>query len=280
MSFTAVQGVEVRGPHLERADEILTAEALALVAELERELRDERDACLARREERAARLAAGESFDFLPETREVREGDWRVAAVPAELQDRRVEITGPPERKMTINALNSGARGWMADFEDSSAPTWANVVGGHVNLVDAIDATIEYTAPDGREYRLADETATILMRPRGWHLSEKHLLVDGRRAGGGLVDFGLFMANEAPRLLERGSGPYLYLPKMESHLEARLWNRGFEIAQDRLGIPAGRSRRRCSSRRSPPRSRWTRSSSSCASTPPGSTPGAGTTSSR
>jgi malate synthase len=239
MPFTAVEGVEVRGPRLERSDEILTPDALALVAELERELRDERAACLARREERAERLRAGESLDFLPATREVREGDWRVAPVPPDLEDRRVEITGPPQRKMTINALNSGARGWMADFEDSSAPTWANVVGGHVNLVDAIEGTIEFTGPDGREYRLAEQTATILMRPRGWHLTEKHLLVDGQRAGGGLVDFGLFMANEAPRLLEGGSGPYLYLPKLESHLEARLWNRAFEIAQDRLGIPRG-----------------------------------------
>ncbi len=239
MPTAGVDGLEVRAPERERFDEILTPEALGLVAELQRELGAERIACLERRREREARLAEGEQLDFLSETRSVREGDWRVASVPDDLQDRRVEITGPTQTKMTINALNSGARGWMADFEDSSSPTWGNVVGGHLNLVDAIEGTIEHSEPDGREYRLEEETATILIRPRGWHLTDKHVLVDGRRVAGGLLDFGLFMANEAPRLLERGSGPYLYLPKMESHLEARLWNSAFELAQDRLGMPRG-----------------------------------------
>ncbi len=235
----AVDGVEIRAPLHERFEEILHPAALALVADLHRELHAERAACLERRRERMARLAAGESLDFLTETRAVREGDWRVAPVPDDLQDRRVEITGPPQRKLTINALNSGARGWMADFEDASSPTWRNVVEGHVNLVDAIEGTIEHTEADGREYRLAEKTATLLIRPRGWHLSDRHVLVDGSEVAGGLLDFGLFMANEAPRLLERGSGPYLYLPKLESHREARLWNAAFELAQDRLGIPRG-----------------------------------------
>ena len=232
-------GIELRAPLGERYEEILTGDALALVADLHRELDRERRACLERRHERAARLAAGESLDFLTETRAVREGDWRVAPAPGDLQDRRVEITGPPQRKMTINALNSGARGWMADFEDASSPTWGNVVEGHLNLVDAIEGTIEHSEPDGREYRLSEQTATILVRPRGWHLEDRHVLVDGERVSGSLLDFGLFMANEAPRLLERGSGPYLYLPKLESHREARLWNAAFELAQDRLGIGRG-----------------------------------------
>jgi malate synthase len=232
-------GLEVRAPPGERYDEVLSRDALALLAELHRELDAERRACLGRRRERAARLAEGEGLDFLAETRAVREGEWRVAPVPDDLQDRRVEITGPPQRKMTINALNSGARGWMADFEDSTSPTWRNVVEGHLNLVDAIERTIEHSEPDGREYRLAEETATILVRPRGWHLVDRHVLVDGEQISGSLLDFGLFMANEAPRLLERGSGPYLYLPKLESHREARLWNAAFELAQDRLAIPRG-----------------------------------------
>jgi malate synthase len=239
MATAAVEGLEIRAPERDRFDEILTPEALGLVAELQRELHDERVACLERRRERQARVAAGEELDFLSETRSVRDGDWRIAPVPDDLQDRRVEITGPAQRKMTINALNSRARGWMADFEDSSSPTWDNVVGGHISLVDAIEGTIEHSEPDGREYRLEEETATILIRPRGWHLDDKHVLVDGRRVAGGLLDFGLFMANEAPRLLERGSGPYLYLPKLESHREARLWNDVFVHAQDALGIDRG-----------------------------------------
>jgi malate synthase len=238
MGVSIEDGVEVSAPSGERFDEILTPEALALVAELQRELHDERIACLERRRERAARLAAGESLDFLSATAGVREGDWRVAPAPADLQDRRVEITGPPQVKMTINALNSGARGWMADLEDSTSPTWANVVGGQLNLVDAIERRLEHTEGD-KEYRLDEEVATLLVRPRGWHLDDKHVTVDGRRVSGSLLDFGLFMFHSAPRLLERGSGPYFYLPKMESHLEARLWNSAFELAQDRLGIPRG-----------------------------------------
>ena len=178
-------------------------------------------------------------LDFLDETREVREGDWRVAPPPDDLQDRRVEITGPTQRKMVINALNSGARGFMADFEDSNSPTWANMVGGHVNLSDAIARTIEFDSPDGKEYRLDDEVATLLVRPRGWHLPERHLLADGDPIAGALCDFGFHFFHNARALLDAGSGPYFYLPKLESHLEARLWNDVFEFAQESLGIDPG-----------------------------------------
>jgi malate synthase len=177
--------------------------------------------------------------DFLAETAAVRSGDWQVAPPPADLQDRRVEITGPVERKMMINALNSGARVFMADFEDSASPTWANMVGGQANLMDAVRRTIEFDAPDGREYRLNDQIATLLVRPRGWHLIEKHVLIDGDPVSGSLFDFGLYLFHNAAELLAGGSGPYFYLPKLESHLEARLWNDVFVAAQDLLGIPQG-----------------------------------------
>ena len=233
------EGVEVRAPVEGRFSEVLSDEALTFVAALEREARSERKALLERRQERQARLDAGGSLEFLPETRALREGDWRVPPPPPDLRDRRVEITGPPARKMCINALNSGARCWMADFEDSSSPTWANVVGGQVNLIDAVAGTIEYASPEGAHYRLAGDPATLIVRPRGWHLPERHLLVDGLPAAGALVDFGLFFFHNARRLLERGSGPYLYLPKLEGHLEARLWNEVFEQAQDALGLEPG-----------------------------------------
>jgi malate synthase len=219
--------------------EVLVPEALGLVALLHRELERTRRALLERRMQRQAELDAGASLDFLPETRDVREGDWTVAPVPEPLQDRRVEITGPTERKMVINALNSGAKGFMADFEDSNSPTWANMIGGQVNLVDAVRGTIEFTAEDGREYRLGEETATLLVRPRGWHLPERHLLVDGEPVAGALVDFGLYLFHNAAELLRRGAGPYFYLPKLESHLEARLWNEAFLLAQDALGLDPG-----------------------------------------
>ncbi|HEY4727785.1 MAG TPA: malate synthase A, partial [Actinomycetes bacterium] len=227
-------GVEVRGPAREKYPAILSDEALALVAELQRELGPTRSDLLARRAERQAAFDAGELPDFLPATASVREGDWRVAPVEG-LSDRRVEITGPTDRKMLINALNSGARVFMADFEDANAPTWENMFGGQQNLVDAIEGTISFESPDGRQYRLGEETATLMPRPRGWHLPEKHVVVDGQPASGSLVDFGLFLFNGGRRLLEQGQGVYLYLPKLESHLEARLWNDAFQLASDRLG---------------------------------------------
>jgi malate synthase len=235
-----VEGVEIRGPGGERFDEVLTPEALEFVAELHRRFEPTRQELLRARREAQARRDAGELPEFLAETRDVRDDDsWRVATPPVDLQDRRVEITGPTDRKMVINALNSGARGFMADFEDSNSPTWRNMVGGQLNLIDAIEGTIDFTSDDGREYRLHGETATLLVRPRGWHLPEKHLLVDGAPAAGALVDFGLFFFHNARPLVEKGSGPYFYLPKMESHREARLWSSVFEHAQDALDIPRG-----------------------------------------
>ncbi|MDQ3136882.1 MAG: malate synthase, partial [Gemmatimonadota bacterium] len=230
---------EIRAPLQERFDEILTDDALAFVGELHERFEPTRQELLRRRAEGRARFAAGETLDFLDDTREVREGDWRVGQPPADLENRRVEITGPTERKMVINALNSGARGFMSDFEDSNSPTWANMIGGQVNLADAIARTIEFSSPDGKEYRLNDEVATLLVRPRGWHLPEKHLLVDGDPIAGALCDFGFYFFHNARKLLEAGSGPYFYLPKLESHLEARLWNDVFEFAQQSLGIERG-----------------------------------------
>jgi len=230
---------KVRGPMRAGFEQVLTSEALAFVGELQRRFGPIRDELLRARAERRGRLAAGESLDFLPETLQVRESDWRVAPPPADLQQRWVEITGPTERKMAINALNSGADGFMADFEDANAPTWQNMVEGHINLRDAIDRTITYDGSDGRHYELVDDPATLLVRPRGWHLPERHVFVDGRPIVGALMDFGLYVFHCAQRLVDRGSGPYFYLPKMESHLEARLWNDVFNHAQDALGIPRG-----------------------------------------
>jgi len=218
---------------------VLTPEALELVAALQRELGGRREELLLARVERQARIAAGELPGFLEETRSVRDGEWQVAPVPADLQDRRVEITGPAgDRKMVINALNSGARTYMADFEDANSPTWENVVGGQQNLTDAIERTISVETPE-KSYSLKDEVAVLLVRPRGWHLLERHVEVDGRPVSASFFDFGVFFTRNAERLLERGSGPYLYLPKLESHLEARLWNDAFLLAEDRLGIPRG-----------------------------------------
>ena len=238
MSVTAVEGVEVRGPVEGRAREILTSDALQFVAGLQREFGARREELLRARAERQARIDAGNLPDFLPETKEIREGDWAIEPVPEDLQDRRVEITGPTERKMVINALNSGARMFMADFEDSLSPTWKNVVEGQVNLVDALERTIELETPE-KTYRLDDEVATLLVRPRGWHLPEKHVLVDGEPVSASLFDFGLYFFHNARRTLERGTGPYFYLPKLESHLEARLWNDVFVAAQERLDLPRG-----------------------------------------
>ena len=232
-------GIDVRASVEGRFAEILTPDALAFVRDLEREFGARREEILQRRIECQADLDRGGTLDFLPETRDVRESDWTVEPVPSDLQDRRVEITGPVDRKMIINALNSGARGFMADFEDSNSPTWQNVVGGQVNLVDAIEGTIEFSGPDGREYRLNDQTATLLVRPRGWHLPDHHVLVDGEPVSGSLLDFGLFFFHNARRLLELGSGPYFYLPKLQGHVEARLWNDVFLHAQDALKVPRG-----------------------------------------
>ena len=226
---------EIRAPVEGRGGEILTPEALAFVARLHDELDGERRRLLARRAERQAELDAGTLPDFLSDTREIRERDWQVAPAPPALQDRRVEITGPVERKMMINALNSGASGFMADFEDANSPTWRNVLEGQANLVDAVEGTLAFDAPDGRAYRLKEEVATLLVRPRGWHLPERHVEIGGQPVSASLFDFGLFVFHNAERQLERGAGPYLYLPKLESHHEARLWASAFRIAEDELG---------------------------------------------
>lgn len=218
--------VEVTDRSVPGVEDVLTSEALEFLAALQREFGGRRTELLARREERRAEVARTGTLDFLPETAEVRVGDWKVAQAPPDLLDRRVEITGPTTAKMAINALNSGARVWLADLEDANTPHWHNVIGGQVNLAAAIRGTLAFDQGDGRSYALATDRrlATIVMRPRGWHLSEKHLLLDGERMSGSLVDFGLYAFHNAAELLERGSGPYVYLPKMESHLEARLWD--------------------------------------------------------
>jgi malate synthase len=231
--------VELRGAIERWFDEVLTPDALEFVAELHAQFGNRRQELLEARATRRKRLAGGELLDFLPETREIREGDWLVAPVPNEMRQRWVEITGPTDRKMVINALNSSADGYMADFEDANSPTWHNMVDGHINLREAIEGTISYEGPDGRRYELKDDPATLLVRPRGWHLPERHLLIDSEPACGALFDFGLYFFHCARRLLAAGSGPYFYLPKLESHLEARLWNDIFSFAQDALTIPRG-----------------------------------------
>jgi len=236
--MTEIDGVAVRGEQRSGYERILTPEALAFVAELQRKFNARREELLANREARKLRIDAGELPDFLPETREVRESEWTVAPIPNDLEDRRVEITGPVDRKMIINALNSGANVFMADFEDANSPTWANNIEGHINLIDAVRRTITFEA-NGKLYKLNDQIATLLVRPRGWHLLEEHLLVDGRPVSASLFDFALYLFHNAKELLARGSGPYFYLPKMESHLEARLWNDVFTHAQKTLGVPHG-----------------------------------------
>ena len=238
MASVEVGGVEVRAPVEGRLEEVLTPDALDLVASLHRELDGTRRKLLRRREEVQRELDAGRALDFMLTTREIREGDWRIAPEPEALADRRVEITGPTSRKMVINALNSGAKGFMADFEDSNSPTWRNMAGGQVNLIDAVRGTIEHEEK-GKQYRLEEETATLLVRPRGLHLPERHLIVDGEPVAGAFMDFGLFLFHNARELLERGAGPYFYIPKLESHLEARLWNDAFNLAQDALGLDRG-----------------------------------------
>lgn len=220
-------------------DEILTLEALDFITALHRRFNQRRLDLLARRRDRQADIDQGKLPDFLPETRSIREGDWKIAPVPADLQDRRVEITGPVDRKMVINALNSGASTFMADFEDSHAPTWQGTIAGQINLADAVDGTIAFDSPEGKHYSLNPKPAVLIVRPRGWHLDEKHLLVDGQPVSGGIFDFSLYFFHNAKKLLVKGTGPYFYLPKMESHLEARLWNDIFVHAQEALGIPNG-----------------------------------------
>jgi malate synthase len=231
--------VVLKGPNEGRSTEVLTPEALAFVGRLQREFGDRRLELLRMRDERQARLDAGEMPDFLADTRRMRESEWKVANVPGDLRDRRVEITGPTDRKMLINALNSGARVFMADFEDANSPTWTNLVEGQVNLIDAIERRIDFTSPEGKAYRLNDKVATLVVRPRGWHLEERHVELGGKPVSGSLFDCGIYFFHNADRLARRGSGPYFYLPKLESHLEARLWNDVFNLAQDDLGISRG-----------------------------------------
>jgi malate synthase len=238
MPESIAPGVEILGQLRPEYQAILTPEALAFVAGLERRFGSTRKALLASRRERQRVFNAGERPDFLAETAEIRNGDWRVGDIPDDLQDRRVEITGPVDRKMVINALNSGARVFMADFEDSATPTWEGQLDGQINVRDAVNRTIALDL-DGKSYRLNNTTATLIVRPRGWHLPEKHVRVDGEAMSGALFDFGLCFFHNAKALLDLGSGPYYYLPKLESHQEARLWNEVFELAQDELGLPRG-----------------------------------------
>jgi malate synthase len=238
-SSPETSSISVRGPSVPRAEEILTGDALEFVRDLHRQFDRRRGELLGRRGGFRARLEAGQSPEFPAETASLRAADWRVASPPHDLVDRRVEITGPTDRKMVINALNSGARVYMADFEDAHSPTWTGTVAGQVNLLDAVRHRITYTSPEGQEYRLREPLATLMVRPRGWHLDERHVTVDDRPVSASLFDFGLFFFHNAAELRRRGTGPYFYLPKMEHYLEARLWNDVFVAAQERLGIPRG-----------------------------------------
>ena len=243
-----VSGIEIVGDLPERAEEVLTDSAQELIVELHRTLAGRRAEALAAREQRVADLAAGGTLDFLEETAGIRADEsWQVAPPAPGLVDRRVEITGPTDKKMTINALNAGAKVWLADQEDANTPDWEAVIGGQVNLLDAINRTIDFTAENGKSYALKpdEELATIVVRPRGWHLDEKHILVDGQVTSGALVDFALYVATAGLRQIEKGQGPYFYLPKMEHHLEARMWNDAFTLASDLLGFPRGTIRATC-----------------------------------
>ncbi len=232
-------GISILSSVAPEFSQILTSDALSFVAKLQRCFGDQRTSLLNQRQKVQAQIDKGWLPDFLPETKEIRESAWKVAKLPSDLVDRRVEITGPVERKMVINALNSGAKVFMADFEDSHAPTWAGTLQGQINLRDAVNRTISFQSPEGKGYRLNSEIATLMVRPRGWHLIEKHVMVDGQAMSGSLFDFGLFFFHNAKAQLERGTGPYFYLPKMESHLEARLWNDVFVMAETELGIKPG-----------------------------------------
>ena len=244
-SFTdnyTINGITLTAQPIHRQNEVLTPDALEFVAALHRATAERRHELMQARHTRRGQISSGQDPRFLPETADIRnDPNWRVAPPAPGLEDRRVEITGPVDRKMTINALNSGAKVWLADMEDSSTPTWRNVIQGQLNLTDALERRIDFTSPEGKEYKLraAEELPTIVVRPRGWHLPEKHMLIDGKPVAGGVVDFGLFFFHNARRLLAQGKGPYFYLPKIENHLEARLWNDIFILAQDLLGIPQG-----------------------------------------
>ncbi|RCS58140.1 malate synthase A [Parvibium lacunae] len=238
MTISLPTGMQITADISPEFAQILTPDALALVAKLHREFEARRQSLLAARQTRVAELDGGKLPDFLTDTRAIREGDWTIAPLPADLQCRRVEITGPVERKMIINALNSGADSYMTDFEDSNAPSWDNQIQGQINLKEAVRRTLTLES-GGKSYRLNDKVATLVVRPRGWHLDEKHVTVDGQRVSGGIFDFALYLYHNAKELLARGSGPYFYLPKMESHLEARLWNDIFVLAQEEIGIPRG-----------------------------------------
>jgi malate synthase len=236
---TAASKVGVRGPVEGRAAEVLSDGAIGFLAGLHREFDARRRDLLSRRKERQARLDMEGTLDFRAETRDVREGDWEVAPPPEDMRHRRVEMTGPTDAKTVINALNSGADGFMADFEDSNSPTWRNMIVGQANLTDAIEGQLEHHDPDKGDYRLGDDLATLLVRPRGWHLDEKHLVMDGRAMSAAFVDAGLYLFHNAQRLVDRGSGPYLYIPKLEGHAEARLWNDVFRWAEEELGLEPG-----------------------------------------
>jgi len=234
------RGITLTGPAVDDDERVLTAGALEFVADLHRKFDGERRQLLERRAERQKKFDDGALPDFLAETKTVRDGDWKVAPIPDDLLDRRVEITGPCDRKMIINALNSGARVFMVDFEDANAPTWENNVAGQVNLIRRWERTVDFTDPvSGKSYALSSDPAVLIVRPRGWHLPEKHMRVDGDVVSGGLFDFGLYFYHNAKTTLDHGSGPYFYLPKLESHLEARLWNEVFVHAQQALGLPVG-----------------------------------------
>ncbi|MCM3570190.1 malate synthase A [Neobacillus mesonae] len=236
---TQTRGIEVLGTLKAQYEEVLTPEALKLIEELEQNFGSRRVELLQFRQKRQEEINNGKLPQFLPETKHIRSGDWTIAPLPQDLQDRRVEITGPTDRKMVINALNSGAKLFMADFEDATSPTWENVVEGQINLRDAVRRTISFESPNGKRYELNEQTAVLIVRPRGLHLEEKHVLVNGKPISGSFLDFGLYFFHNAKELLARGSGPYFYLPKLESHLEARLWNDVFAFAQEKLGIPQG-----------------------------------------
>ncbi|HKS70841.1 MAG TPA: malate synthase A, partial [Ktedonobacterales bacterium] len=238
-AYTTIDGVEITGLSGEGYADILTPEAQAFLARLARSFEARRQELLQRRIERQQQFDAGALPDFLPETAEVRAADWRIAPFPEEIADRRVEITGPVDRKMIINALNSGAKVYMADFEDANSPTWQNNIEGQLNLRDAVRRQIDFTSPEGKRYALGEKLAVLFVRPRGWHLNEKHVTLAGQPVPGALFDFGLYLFHNAHELIKRGTGPYFYLPKLESHEEAALWSRVFDFAEKRLQLPHG-----------------------------------------
>ncbi len=245
MKYPTIEGLEIRGPMNPGYADVLTPDACRFLAGLVEKFQPRRAELLARRVERQRAIDVGQMPDFLPETAAIRSGDWRVPPPPPDLLDRRTEITGPVDRKMAINALNSGAQCWMADFEDANSPTWENVMEGQVNMRDAARRTLAYTSPEGKKYALKEKIAVIVARPRGWHMEEKHILFKGQRISASLCDWGLYFFHNAKALIARGSGPYFYLPKMESHLEARLWNDVFTMAQAELGVAQGSIKATC-----------------------------------